>query len=212
VEGPTDDQEVIKERNKQKRNLLTTMFLSQGVPMLVAGDEIGRTQQGNNNAYCQDNEISWVNWANADKDLLSFTSKLIHLRKKHPVFRRRRWFQGQPVNAKGLEDIAWFLPEGMEMEEENWNHDFARSLGVFLNGKGIHSVGPQGEHITDDNFYVIFNAHHEPLEYKLPEKLYSKGWTKILDTSDDNVHDESLNEEETIHVQGRSVVLLQHRL
>lgn len=212
VEGPTDDQEVIKERNKQKRNLLTTMFLSQGVPMLVAGDEFGRTQQGNNNAYCQDNEISWVNWADADKELLAFTSKLIHLRKKHPVFRRRRWFQGQPVNAKGLEDIAWFLPQGMEMEEENWNHDFARSLGVFLNGKGIHSVGPQGEHITDDSFYVIFNAHHEPLEYKLPEKLQSKGWTKILDTSNDDIDNEGLNEDKTMLVQGRSVVLLQHFL
>jgi glycogen operon protein len=144
VEGPTDDPEINKLRDRQKRNLLTTLFLSQGVPMLVAGDEIGRTQHGNNNAYCQDNEISWLNWDEADNDLLAFTQKLIKLRKDHPVFRRRRWFQGRPVKGKGLEDIAWFLPEGTEMEDENWNHDFARSLGVFLNGQGIHSLGPKG--------------------------------------------------------------------
>jgi isoamylase len=212
AEGPTKDPGIIKLRNQQKRNLLATMFLSQGVPMLVAGDEFGRTQNGNNNAYCQDNEISWLNWTEADEQLLAFTRKLIQLRKDHPVFRRRRWFQGQPVNAKGLEDIAWFLPDGTEMEEENWNHDFARSLGVFLNGKGIHSVGPQGDQIIDDNFYIIFNAHHEPLEYTLPSKIFSKKWTKVLDTSEDEMQQQTLSEQESILVQGRSVVVLQHPL
>jgi isoamylase len=211
-EGPTDNPDVNKLRNQQKRNLLTTMFLSQGVPMLVAGDEFGRTQQGNNNAYCQDNEISWVNWETADKGLLDFTTKLIKLRKDHPTFRRRRWFQGQPVKGKGLEDIAWFLPEGTEMEDENWNHDFARSLGVFLNGYGLHSLGPKGERILDDNFYVIFNAHHEELDYYLPEKLHSKEWVKVLDTAQDSFEPEPLNEREKICVQGRSVVLLQQPL
>ncbi|MFA6085456.1 glycogen debranching protein GlgX [Mucilaginibacter sp.] len=212
VEGPTDDPEVNKLRDRQKRNLLATMFLSQGVPMLVAGDEFGRTQHGNNNAYCQDNEISWLNWAEADEQLLAFTRKLIQIRKEHPIFRRRRWFQGQPVKAKGLDDIAWFLPEGIEMEEENWNHDFARSLGVFLNGRGLHAVGPEGEHIFDDNFYVIFNAHHEALEYKLPEKIYSKKWKIVMDTSNDEIHEQTLNKEESITVEGRSIVLLHHPL
>jgi isoamylase len=212
VEGPTDDPEINKLRDRQKRNLLATLFLSQGVPMLVAGDEFGRTQHGNNNAYCQDNEISWLNWAQADEKLLAFTRKLIHIRKEHPIFRRRRWFQGQPVKGKGLEDIAWFLPEGIEMEEENWNHDFARSLGVFLNGLGLHSVGPQGEKITDDSFYVIFNAHHEALEYKLPEKIYSKKWKIILDTNNDEINEQTLNEQESITVEGRSIVLLHHPL
>jgi isoamylase len=208
AEGPTDDPEIIRLRDRQKRNLLTTLFLSQGVPMLVAGDEFGRTQHGNNNAYCQDNEISWLNWAEADHDLLAFTRKLIQLRKDHPAFRRRRWFQGQPVKGKGLEDIAWFLPEGTEMEDENWNHDFARSLGVFLNGRGLHSVGPEGEHIIDDDFYVIFNAHHEALEYKIPEKLLGQNWKVILDTGHDDTIGQTLNERESISVEGLSIVLL----
>ena len=212
VEGPTDDPEVNKLRDRQKRNLLATMFLSQGVPMLVAGDEFGRTQNGNNNAYCQDNEISWLNWAQADERLLAFTRKVIQIRKEHPIFRRRRWFQGQPVKAKGLEDIGWFLPEGTEMEEENWNHDFARSLGVFLNGRGLHAVGPEGEQILDDNFYVIFNAHHEALEYKLPEKLYGKKWKIVMDTSNDEIEEQPLNDEKSITVEGRSIVLLHHPL
>jgi len=211
-EGPSEDPLVNELRNRQKRNLLTTMFLSQGVPMLVAGDELGRTQQGNNNAYCQDNETSWLNWSAADDSLLNFTKKLIQFRKDHPVFRRRRWFQGQPVKGKGLEDIAWFLPEGTEMEDENWNHDFARSLGVFLNGRGIHSVGPKGEQIIDDSFYIIFNAHHESLDYKLPEKIYGKQWSKVLDTADDNAEPQKLNDEDNICVQARSIVVLQHPL
>ncbi len=128
VEGETDDPAILALRQQQKRNLLATLFLSQGVPMLVAGDEISRTQKGNNNAYCQDNELSWLDWAHADEDLLTFTRKLINLRKTHPVFCRRRWFQGQPVKAVGVEDIAWYLPEGAEMQEHNWTEDFARSF------------------------------------------------------------------------------------
>jgi glycogen operon protein len=131
--------------------------------MLLAGDELGRTQRGNNNAYCQDNEISWVDWAAADEDLLAFTRKLIRLRKDHPVFCRRRWFQGLPIKGSGVEDIAWFLPEGTEMTRRNWSHDFAKSLAVFLNGKGLRSRGPSGEQIVDDSFYVIFNAYHGPI-------------------------------------------------
>jgi len=177
----------------------------------VAGDEISRTQRGNNNAYCQDNEISWINWQRADTDLLRFTQKLIHLYKHHPSFSRRGWFQGRPIKGIGLEDIAWFLPDGNEMTEENWNHDFAKSLGVYLNGQGIRSVGPKGEKITDDSFYIIFNAYHGPLDYKLPSVKYGPGWIKIIDTAEDKITEEngeSYQPEQVIKVQGRSVILL----
>jgi len=212
AEGPTDDPEIINLRDRQKRNLLTTLFLSQGVPMLVAGDEFGRTQHGNNNAYCQDNEISWLNWAEADERLLTFTKRLIALRKKHPVFRRRKWFRGKPVKGKGPEDIAWYLPEGGDMEDHNWDHDFARSLGIYLNGLGLHSVDAKGVSIKDDNFYLMFNAHHEPLDFKLPQILAKKNWEIVLDTNNDNIFEESLNNSESILVAGRAVVVLRNKL
>lgn len=213
AEGPTKDPDIISLRNKQKRNFLVTLFLSQGVPMIVAGDELGRTQHGNNNAYCQDNEISWLDWENADDELLSFTQKLIHFRKTHPVFRRRGWFQGQPVLHSGLGDIAWFLPEGTEMTEENWKHDFAKSLGVFLNGHGIKSQGPKGEQIIDDSFYVIFNAYHAELQYILPPRKYGKHWTKVLDTSENVINENpgKYRAKEAIIVQGRSIVVLKQQ-
>ncbi len=214
AEGLTTDPAIVALRGQQKRNLLATLFLSQGVPMLLAGDELGRTQRGNNNAYCQDNYISWVDWAAADEDLLAFTRKLIRLRKDHPVFCRRRWFQGLPIKGSGVEDIAWFLPEGTEMTEENWSHDFAKSLAVFLNGKGLRSRGPSGEQIVDDSFYVIFNAYHGPIVYQLPPRKYGREWTKILDTSNSRVEEEGVayGASENIIVEGRSVVLLHHPL
>jgi len=212
AEGPTDDKQVNELRSKQKRNFLSTMFLSQGVPMLVAGDEISRTQQGNNNGYCQDNDISWLNWASADKELLEFSKKLIHIRKNHPIFRRRRWFKGLPIKGIGLEDIAWFLPEGIEMPDENWNHDFAKSLAVFLNGNGIRTLGPKGEQIVDDSFYAIFNAHYEPITFVLPEEKYGKHWIKVLDTSTAFVSDENDGEVfkpgDSVIADSRSVILL----
>jgi isoamylase len=214
AEGPSDCPEIIALRQKQKRNLLTTLFLSQGVPMLVAGDEISRTQQGNNNAYCQDNEISWLDWAHADEELLTFTRNLIKFRLQHPTFCRRRWFQGQPIKGAGVEDIAWFLPEGFEMNEEHWKNDFAKSLGIFLHGKGLHSVGYAGENIIDDSFYLIFNAHHEPLQFRLPEPKYGTEWMKILDTNISCVGrvQETFKARQIINVEGRSVVVLQHTL
>lgn len=210
AEGETDDESVNELRAQQKRNFMSTLFLSQGVPMLVAGDEMGRTQGGNNNAYCQDNEISWVNWENADKELLEFTQKLIHFRREHPNFRRRRWFQGQPAKGQQLEDIAWFLPEGDEMSEENWSHDFAKSLAVFLNGKGIHSLGAKGERIVDDSYYVIFNAFHEAIDYKLPAEKFGKKWKVVLNTADYKADRSVYNAGETVTVEGRTVVLLEH--
>ena len=210
VEGVTTNIVINELREKQKRNFLTTLFLSQGVPMIVAGDELSRTQQGNNNPYCQDNEISWIDWKNADKDLLAFTQKLIHLRKKHPVFRRRRWFQGQPIKGVGVEDIAWFQPHGAEMTEENWNSGFAKSLAVYLNGRGIRSIGPRGETVIDDSFYIIFNAYHEPLSFKLPVVKYGVSWRMVLDTSKNIITEEgeAYKAEEEIKVDGRSVVVL----
>ncbi|MXV51492.1 glycogen debranching protein GlgX [Pedobacter sp. HMF7647] len=210
AEGPTDDKEINALRKRQKRNFLSTLFLSQGVPMLVAGDEIGRTQRGNNNAYCQDNELSWIDWKNADNDLLEFTQKLIRIRKKHPVFRRRRWFLGQPVHGSELNDIAWFLPEGMEMSDENWNHDFAKSLAVFLNGRGIHRLGQKGGKIIDDSFYMIFNAHSEALDYVLPPENYGAEWIKIIDSNGNTIPEgKTFKAGEQVSVESHSILLLQ---
>jgi isoamylase len=214
AEGPTDDKTITDLRNRQKRNFLATMFLSQGVPMLVAGDECGRTQHGNNNAYCQDNELSWINWEHADTTLLSFTRKLIAFYKKHPAFSRKRWFKGQPIKGVGLADIAWFLPDGNEMQEENWKNDFAKSLAIFLNGQALRSVGPKGEKIDDDNFYIIFNAHADGVPYKLPLSHIGDKWFKVLDTAADFLCDEEQCENiksETVEVAGRSVVVLKQR-
>ncbi len=182
-EGPTDKPEVLALRNRQTRNFLTTLMLSQGVPMLLGGDEIGRTQMGNNNSYCQDNEISWYDWAGADKDLLEFTRRLIALRHRHPVFCRRRWFQGRPIRGTDVSDIGWFTPGGPEMSEEDWQAGFAKSLGVFLNGDAIPTRDERGERVVDDSFYVMFNAHHEPLEFKLPEEKWGKRWVEVLNTA-----------------------------
>lgn len=209
AEGATKKKEVLKLRAQQKRNLLATLFLSQGVPMLLAGDEMSRSQQGNNNAYCQDNEVSWLNWDKADVELIEFTRKLIALRLDHPVFCRKKWFQGQPIKGVGVEDIAWFLPEGTEMTDEHWNTSFAKSLGIYLNGKGIHNLSSKGEPIIDDSFYVIFNAHHESLEYILPEEKYGKEWRKILDTFDGVIGEgQTFQSGEKITVEGRSIILL----
>ncbi|HTM92146.1 MAG TPA: hypothetical protein VL095_07005, partial [Flavisolibacter sp.] len=211
AEGPTDNANIIALRNQQKRNFLTTLFLSQGVPMLVAGDELGKSQGGNNNAYCQDNEISWINWQNADKELLSFTQKLTHFQHAHPVFCRRKWFKGRPIQGSGVEDIAWFLPDGIALSEENWSHDFAKSLGIFLNGKAIPSDGPKGERLIDNNFYIVFNAYEGELPYVLPSEEFGSAWIKVLDTHENFFEEEggqSFAPGDIIKVQGRSVVVL----
>jgi glycogen operon protein len=215
AEGPTNDPNILALRNKQKRNFLTTLFLSQGVPMLVSGDELGKTQGGNNNAYCQDNEISWINWQNADKDLLSFVRKLMHFQHAHPSFCRRRWFIGQRIQGSDVHDIAWFLPDGSEMSEENWQHDFAKSLGVFLNGRGIRSEGYKGERITDNSFYIVFNAYEGELPYVLPSEEFGNTWVKVIDTHENYFEEEGgqiYTPGETIKVQGRSVVVLKEPL
>src|SRR5687767_11505382 len=188
IEGPTDEPEVNALRARQVRNFLTTMFLSQGVPMLLGGDEIGRTQHGNNNGYCQDNEISWYDWEKADIELLHFTQRLVRLRHQHPVFCRRRWFQGRPIHGTQVSDIAWFTPAGTEMSEDDWRAGFAKSLGVFLNGRGIPTPNERGEAIFDESFYVMFNAGADPLDFKIPMEKWGTRWTLMLNTYEDTDH------------------------
>jgi isoamylase len=213
IEGPTDDLHINNIRARQKRNLLSTLFLSQGVPMLLAGDEFGRTQRGNNNAYCQDNEISWVDWSNTDNGLQEFTRRLIQICKAHPAFCRRRWFQGQPVYGKGLEDIAWFLPNGEEMKEEHWKQDFARSLGIFLNGQGLRCVNEKGEKMKDDSFYIICNAHHDQVSFVMPPDKFGNPWVKILDTSHEtgNGDDTMYKAGDALNVEGMCLILMIHK-
>jgi len=182
VEGPTDDPAVNALRGKLKRDLLATLFLSQGVPMVSHGDELGRTQRGNNNAYCQDNELSWVDWSQVDAEMLEFVQRLGKLRAEHPVFRRRRFFDGQPVDG-GLPDIAWFTPAGDPMTPEEWQRPAARAVMVFLNGNGIPGAGPRGEKVTDDSFLLCFNAWHEPVKFVVPPGEYGPRWRVVIDTA-----------------------------
>ncbi len=184
VEGPTDDPQVLELRARQRRNFLTTLFLSQGIPMLLGGDEIGRTQHGNNNAYCQDNEISWFDWAGADGDLLEFVASLIQFRQQHPVFRRRRFFLGRSIHGSGVSDIAWLRQDGGEMSEADWLGGYAKSLGVLLNGKEIPNQGERGEQLIDDSFCIMFNAHETQMPFVLPTLPGGRYWVKVLDTAD----------------------------
>ena len=183
VEGPTDDPAVLALRRRQVRNFLATLFLSQGVPMLLSGDEIGRTQRGNNNAYCQDNEISWLDWARADEALADFTRRLAALRNSHPVFRRPRWFQGRPLHGEGVSDIAWFSPEGREMSDADWQVSFAKTIGLFLNGAALPPSSLHGQSANDDSFFLVLNAHWEPVEFTLPGERFGVGWSYVLDTA-----------------------------
>ena len=181
AEGDTDDPAVLACRAAQQRNLLATLLLSQGVPMVLAGDEQGRTQGGNNNAYCQDNEVSWHDWEAADRDLLAFTRRLVQLRRDHPTFRRRRFFQGRPI--RGTVDVGWCKPDGTEMDDHNWADDHARSLGLFLNGEGINDVDSRGQVLVDDSFLVLLNAYHEDITWTLPTQWGDRTWTVELATT-----------------------------
>ncbi len=183
VEGPTDDPDVLTLRHRQRRNLLATLFLSQGVPMLLSGDEIGRTQGGNNNGYCQDNEVSWLDWAAVDEDLLAFTCRLSALRQDHPSFRRRRWFEGRTVGGRPV-DIDWYRPDGRKMARADWGAGFARSVGVLPNGDAIAAPSPRGEQVFDDDFFVALNASDETLAMRLPRAARSGEWSAVLDTCD----------------------------
>ncbi|MFB7028471.1 MULTISPECIES: glycogen debranching protein GlgX [unclassified Streptomyces] len=189
AEGETEDVGIAELRARQMRNFLATLMLSQGVPMLSHGDEFGRTQDGNNNAYCQDNEVSWVQWpkenSEAEATLLRFTRAMVRLRREHPVFRRRRFFHGRPVEGTHdeLTDIAWFTPEGEEMTSRDWQAAHAQALTVFLNGNAISEPGTQGERIADDSFLLMFNASSKELEFSVPDS-HGHYWRMVVDTSD----------------------------
>jgi glycogen operon protein len=187
VEGPTDDEAVLALRARQQRNFLTTLLLSQGVPMIAHGDELGRTQRGNNNAYCQDNDISWVDWDLDDdeRELLEFARQMVQLRREHPVFRRRRFFAGSADHGgeSDLGDIAWFTPSGEHMSDEHWQNGYARALMVFFNGEAIPEPDPRGNRTVDRSFLLIINAHHEAMSFTLPEDEYGGCWTLVLDTA-----------------------------
>lgn len=210
TEGPTDNPEITLARERQKRNFLTTLLLSQGVPMICGGDEIGRTQQGNNNAYCQDNEISWYDWKLDDrkKSLLGFTTKLIELRKAHPNLRRRKFYQDRVIHHSQVKDIAWYRTDGQEMTEEEWNAGWVKSLAVMLNGQTLDQVNEMGQRVSDDTFLVLLNSSHEGVTYTLPEGPHEHGWAMVLDSSD---LDEPFKEQQVkdqLQLNPRSVVLL----
>jgi glycogen operon protein len=213
VEGPTDDPEVQALRAQQRRNMLATLFLSQGVPMLLHGDELGRTQRGNNNAYCQDNELSWVDWSSADQELAAFTAALIAMRRAHPVFRRRRFFAGRPIRGgDDLRDIAWFTESGKEMTEQEWEVQVCQCLTVFLNGDGIPDADTRGQPVTDKSFLLCFNAHYTDIDVQLPGNGYGQEWTIVLDTATDQLpgsRGATAAGDAKITVTGRSLVILE---
>ncbi|MEE2521203.1 glycogen debranching protein GlgX [Pseudarthrobacter sp. J75] len=211
VEGPTDDPEVLGLRARQQRNFLATMLLSQGVPMLAHGDELGRTQQGNNNTYCQDSELTWINWGNVDQPLIEFTAAVSALRAKHPTFRRSRFFNGRPSprgEDQRLPDIVWFDTDASPMAPEDWDSGIGRSLGVFLNGDGIHGKDEYGRTITDVNFLLYFNAYVEAVDFTLPGAEYASAWDVMIDTGGNEADTDPLKAGETIQLAAKSIVVL----
>jgi isoamylase len=207
AEGETDDKAVLALRHHQQRNFLATLLLSQGVTMLLGGDESGRTQRGNNNAYSQDNEISWYDWDRVDDDLLDFARRLIALRREHPVLRRRRWFQGRSI--RGSLDLGWCKPDGAEMEDDDWDAASAPTVGLFLNGDAITDRDRRGQRVTDDSFLLLFNAHSDPIQWTLP-KQWGGSWELVIDTdmAGTDREGEALKSPATLPVAGRSVVVL----
>jgi isoamylase len=229
AEGSTDDPGINELRARQMRNFLVTLFFSQGVPMLLAGDEMGRTQQGNNNAYCQDNETSWIDWEAAGKqqDLIDLTCALSGLRRAHPVFRRRR---GRAAPAAvgagagggehpGLQDIVWLTPAGRQMTDGDWQTGYARSLGVFLNGDAITEAGPRGETVRDQSFLLLFNANREPVAFTVPDGRFGPGWDVLIDTATAPAgpaapapgHEITVLPGGSIELTGRSIMVLRSR-
>jgi len=213
VEGPTDDPQINALRERQRRNFLTTLFLSQGVPMLLGGDEWGRTQQGNNNAYCQDNEISWFDWTRDEKQnqFLKFTQELISFRHAHPVFRRPKFFQGRRIRASEIRDVMWFNPGGSEMSEEEWGSPFVRSIGMLLSGDTADVLSFEGQPIRDDTFLLLINAQHEPIAFVLPGRENLE-WQLILDTMDANgflAEPKKFASGDDVSLGGRACCLLQ---
>jgi isoamylase len=214
AEGPTKEAPVRALRGQQMRNFMATLLLSQGVPMIRSGDELGQTQRGNNTVYCQDSELSWMDWSLAEKnaDLLEFTKKVTKLRKDHPVFRRRRFFAGTPIRSGAqVRDIAWLTVAGQEMTPEDWDNDFGKCIAVFLNGEAIPEPDARGFPVVDNSFLLCFNGHDEELDFVVPAGNYGKQWSACVDTADP-VGATSLvvTAGEKISLVGRSVLVL-HR-
>jgi glycogen operon protein len=209
VEGPTDDVAILELRRRQQRNFVTTLLLSQGVPMILGGDEIGRSQQGNNNAYCQDTEISWTSWdlGPEHEDLREFTKRVIALRQDHPAFRRTKFFEGNPGDA-GLPDVWWFRPDGRRMNRRDWDDGNLHSLGVFLNGDGLRTTDGHGEPIRDDSFILLFNAYFEPVSFTLPPRRFASRWTVELSTAEPKAGGEVFAARAVVPVDSRSLVVL----
>lgn len=217
AEGWTDDERILGLRARQRRNFLTTLLLSQGTPMISHGDEMGRTQRGNNNVYCQDNQLSWVDWTQltTNSELHDFTRFLINLRAEHPVFRRRRFLRGGPLGAESDDrDIAWLTHEGRVMTPEDWDFDFGKSLAVFLNGAGIAEPDERGHRIVDDSFLLCINAHYEELDFQVPGADYAADWEVIIDTSELTGRPDKPREVaagDTLRVPARCTFVLQER-
>jgi isoamylase len=211
AEGPTDDPGVNALRARQKRNLIATLLLSQGIPMLLAGDELGQTQHGNNNAYCQDNELSWIDWNLTDEEraFVEFVAQMVSFRRRHPVFSRRRFLQGRTL-SEGVKEVAWLRPDGEEMTDEGWHTAFNRCLGVYMAGTVIERVDKRGKPVRDNNFLVLFNAHHEEIPFLLPEFHAGGAWQAVLDTSSDRhpFEQRPFNAGAQYPLQGRSMALL----
>ena len=212
VEGPTADPQIVALRHRQMRNIIATMMVSQGTPMISHGDEIGRTQHGNNNGYCQDSPLTWVDWslAGPNADLLEFTRKATALRTEHPVFRRRRFFEGTPIRSgEQARDIAWLSPTGQEMTPADWNSGFGKCVTVFLNGAAIPAPDSRGQRVVDDSFLLCFNAHDETVDVVTPDGEYARQWSAVLDTADSTgATDLVVPAGEKIALVGRSMLVL----
>jgi isoamylase len=209
AEGPSDDPAIVEQRERQKRNFLATLLLSQGVPMISHGDELGRTQQGNNNAYCQDNEITWINWdlSAEQRRLLEFASKLVALRLSQPALRRRKYFQGRSIRGSDIKDVAWLMPDGGEMPDEAWNADFARSLGMLLAGNAIEEVDEGGHPVLGDTLLVLLNAHSDKVPFALPDLDPDHHWQRVIDTAAPDAPEKSFKVGGRYPLQGRSVAV-----
>ena len=215
VEGPTNDPAIIELRERQKRNFLATLLFSQGVPMICGGDELGRSQCGNNNAYCQDNEISWYDWRLDERDtaLLDFTRRLIELRREHPMLRRRKFFQGRRIRGTDIRDIMWLRPDGAEMSDEEWEAGWGRSLGVLLAGEALDEVDQAGNRLVDDTLFVVLNAYQEPLAFTLPTTNRTRAWELEIDTRRPEVDRGAVMVDQgaTYCVDGRTVALFRQQ-
>jgi glycogen operon protein len=211
VEGPTDNPEILALRERQKRNFLATLFLSQGIPMLLHGDEIGRTQHGNNNTYCQDNEISWVDWnlGQPRKDLLDFARLLVKVRHQHPVFRRRKFFHGREIRGSEVKDITWLRPDGNELTEEDWNNPETRCFGFRLAGDALYELDKHGNRIVDDTMLILLNSHYESVPFVLPAHRADIKWELVLDTREATGRREhqAMSGGETYELESRSIAL-----